>query len=92
MKRILIDCDPGIDDALALMLAAKSPELEIVGVTTVSGNLLADRCAANARRALELIAADPIRVAAGAMKPLVRAFPRDPFSHGQDGLANLNLP
>ena len=37
MKRILIDCDPGIDDALALMLAAKSPELEIVGVTTVSG-------------------------------------------------------
>ena len=92
MKKILIDCDPGIDDALALMVAAKSPQLGVMAVTTVSGNLLADRCAENARKALELIGAGHIRVAAGAMKPLVRQFPRDPFSHGNDGLGDMNLP
>lgn len=91
MKRVLIDCDPGIDDALALMIAAKSPDLDLVGVTTVSGNLLADRCAVNARIALELVGASQVPVAAGAMQPLVRPFPRDPFSHGKNGLGDLEL-
>jgi inosine-uridine nucleoside N-ribohydrolase len=91
MKRVLIDCDPGIDDALALMIAAKSPDLDLIGVTTVSGNLLADRCAVNARIALELVGASHVPVSAGAMQPLVRSFPKDPFSHGKNGLGDLEL-
>jgi inosine-uridine nucleoside N-ribohydrolase len=92
MKRVLIDCDPGIDDALALMLAIKSGQLQIEAITTVSGNLTADRCYINVHKALALIGADPILVAQGSLKPLVRVFPSDPFSHGVDGLGNTNLP
>jgi inosine-uridine nucleoside N-ribohydrolase len=92
MKKILIDCDPGIDDALALMVAAHSPELELLAITTVSGNLPADRCNANARKILDLIDVHHVPVGCGAMKPLVRTFPHDPFSHGADGLGDLGLP
>jgi purine nucleosidase/pyrimidine-specific ribonucleoside hydrolase len=92
MKKILIDCDPGIDDALALMVAAHSRELQLLAITTVSGNLTADRCNANARKILELIDRPDIPVACGAMKPLRRPFPSDPFSHGSDGLGELGLP
>ena len=50
MRKIIIDCDPGIDDSLALMLALSSPELDIMGITTVSGNVPADMGARNAGR------------------------------------------
>jgi inosine-uridine nucleoside N-ribohydrolase len=92
MKTVLIDCDPGIDDAVALLFAVRSGALDIKAITTVSGNLTADRCSQNARRVLELVDRPPIPVAKGPMAPLVRPFPRDPFSHGSDGLADLNLP
>ena len=89
---ILIDCDPGIDDAVAILLALSSPELDLLAITTVSGNLTADICARNATRILDLVGAKSISVTKGPLKPLVRAYPRDPFSHGSDGLADLNLP
>ena len=54
MRKIIIDCDPGIDDSLALMLALSSPELDIMGITTVSGNVPADMGARNARKVLKL--------------------------------------
>ena len=92
MKRTFVDCDPGIDDAVALLLALASPELDIVGIGCVSGNLTADRCAANALRILDLARAADVPVSAGPLKPLVRPYPRDPFSHGADGLAELGLP
>jgi len=92
VKSIFIDCDPGIDDAVALLLAVASPDLQIVGIGCVSGNLTADRCAANALRILDLAGAPDIPVSVGPLKPLVRAYPRDPFSHGADGLAELGLP
>jgi len=89
---LLIDCDPGIDDAVAIALAHASPEMEIRAITTVSGNLTADRCATNAARVLDMIGAPRIPIAPGPLKPLVRVYPRDPFSHGGDGLADLHLP
>jgi purine nucleosidase/pyrimidine-specific ribonucleoside hydrolase len=92
MKKILIDTDPGLDDAVAIMAAIGSGRLDVQAITTVSGNLTADRCSINARKVLELIGAPPIPVARGMQTPLVRPYPRDPFSHGDDGLANLGLP
>ncbi|WP_119070914.1 nucleoside hydrolase [Aggregatilinea lenta] len=92
MKRVLIDCDPGIDDALALILAVKSGGLAIEAITTVTGNLTADRCYRNVLKVLALLGADPLPMGQGPLKPLIRAFPSDPFSHGADGLGNTNLP
>ncbi len=92
MKRVLIDCDPGIDDSIALLLAVKSPELHIEAITTASGNLRADQTAINALKTLELVGREDIPVYQGMLKPLVRDLPRDPFSHGDDGLGNTGLP
>jgi len=92
MRKVLIDCDPGIDDAVALLLAIRSGRLDIKAITTVSGNLTADRCSINARRVLELVGRPAIPVTRGPMSPLVRPFPADPFSHGSDGLADVGLP
>jgi purine nucleosidase/pyrimidine-specific ribonucleoside hydrolase len=92
MKNVLIDCDPGIDDAVAIMLALKSPELELRAITAVSGNMTSDYTAANALRILELMGRSDIPVAQGPLAPLKRPYPRDPFSHGDDGLGNTGLP
>jgi purine nucleosidase/pyrimidine-specific ribonucleoside hydrolase len=92
MRKVLIDTDPGIDDAVAIMLAVQSRKLDVRAITTVSGNLQADRCSANARKILDLIGAEHIPVARGTHRPLARPYPKDPFSHGDDGLANLGLP
>jgi inosine-uridine nucleoside N-ribohydrolase len=92
MKRIVLDCDPGIDDALAIILAAKSSQLKIEAITSASGNLRADQTAINALKVLELIDKREIPVYQGMLKPLVRNLPHDPFSHGDDGLGNTGLP
>jgi inosine-uridine nucleoside N-ribohydrolase len=94
MKNVLIDCDPGIDDSIALLFALNHPELEIRAITTVSGNLLADACSLNARRILHLCNSPKARnipIARGPLKPLVRQYPRDPFFHGFDGLGDLGI-
>lgn len=88
---VLIDTDPGIDDAVAIMFALKAG-LDIKAITAVSGNLQADRAGVNARKVLELMNAAHIPVASGIQTPLVRRYPKDPFSHGDDGLANTSLP
>ena len=89
---ILLDCDPGHDDAIALLLALASPELELLGVTTVAGNQTLEKTTANAIRVLDFIGRDDISVAAGADRPLVR----DPFVaayvHGETGLDGPELP
>ena len=69
---ILLDCDPGHDDAIALMLALASPELELLGVTTVAGNQTIEKTTANALKVLELVGRSDVPVAAGAAGPLVR--------------------
>jgi inosine-uridine nucleoside N-ribohydrolase len=92
MKRVILDCDPGIDDSLAILFALKSPELKVEALTAVSGNLVARRAAANICKTLDLIGAPDLPVAVGMDTPLVRPYPADPFSHGDDGLGNTFLP
>ena len=91
MKKVIIDTDPGIDDAVAIMFALGSGRLDVLALTAVSGNLPADAAAANARKILSLIGANTIPVAKGPQAPLIRPYPRDPFFHGDDGLANLGI-
>jgi len=89
---VVIDCDPGHDDAIAIMLALGSPEVELRAVTTVSGNAPLQRTTANAIRVLDHVGRSDVPVAAGADRPLVR----DPYPqgevHGESGLDGPDLP
>jgi inosine-uridine nucleoside N-ribohydrolase len=89
---ILIDCDPGHDDAMALLLALASPEVELLGVTTVHGNQTLDKTTANALRVLELAGRDDLTVAAGADRPLTREPQIAANVHGETGLDGPDLP
>jgi len=89
---ILLDCDPGHDDAIALLLALASPEVELLGVTTVAGNQTLEKTTANAIRALELVGRDDVPVAAGADRPLVRELFVAAYVHGETGLDGTDLP
>ena len=83
---ILLDCDPGHDDAIAILLALGSDELELRGVTTVAGNQTLEKTTANAIRVLELAGRGEIPVAAGAGRPLVREPRVAADVHGETGL------
>src|SRR2546423_3638432 len=89
---ILLDCDPGHDDAIALLLALASPELELLGVTTVAGNQTLAKTTANAIRVLEFVGRDDVPVAAGADRPLVREQAVASNVHGETGLDGPDLP
>jgi purine nucleosidase len=90
---IIIDCDPGIDDALALLLALASPEqIEVLGLTTVAGNKPLPVTTANARRVLDLLPRPDIAVCPGCAHPLMSAEEPDSDFHGQDGLGDIGLP
>jgi inosine-uridine nucleoside N-ribohydrolase len=91
-ERIVIDCDPGHDDAIALLLALASPEVELVGVTTVAGNQTLEKTTANAIRVLDFAGRDDIQVAAGADRPLVRERHVAAHVHGETGLDGPELP
>ena len=73
-RKLIIDCDPGIDDSLALMLAAASKELDLVGITTVSGNVPASMGAKNALKILSMIGKPDVPVYVGEETPLVRDY------------------
>lgn len=89
---MIIDCDPGHDDAVALLLALASQEVELVAVTTVHGNQTLDKTTANALRVLELAARGDVPVAAGADRPLVRDLAVAADVHGERGLDGPSLP
>jgi pyrimidine-specific ribonucleoside hydrolase len=89
---ILLDCDPGHDDAIALLLALASPELELLGVTTVAGNQTLEKTTANAIRVLDFVGRDDVPVAAGADRPLVREPFVAAYVHGETGLDGPDLP
>ncbi len=89
---IIIDTDPGIDDAMAIYYALAEPEIDLLALTTVFGNVTGPEAARNARALLE-VAGVSIPVAAGAGRPLVRAPPPHPYHvHGRSGLGGLSLP
>jgi inosine-uridine nucleoside N-ribohydrolase len=89
---IILDCDPGHDDAIALLLAVASPELELLGVTTTYGNQTLAKTTANALRVLELVGRTEIPVAAGAERPLARELVVAAHVHGESGLDGPVLP
>lgn len=87
---VVLDVDTGIDDALAIMLALRSPELEVLGITCVSGNVHVDKVVANTKAVVELME-EKIQVYKGAQKPLLRDLRTAEWVHGEDGLANTYL-
>ena len=90
--KIVVDCDPGHDDAIALLLALASPEVELVGVTTVAGNQTLDKTTRNALVTLEVGGRADIPVAVGADAPLSRALRTAAHVHGETGLDGPELP
>jgi inosine-uridine nucleoside N-ribohydrolase len=89
---IVHDCDPGHDDAIALMLALASPEVEVLGVSTVAGNQTLEKTTANAIRVLDHLGYEHMPVAAGASRPLVRERSVAAQVHGDSGLDGPSLP
>lgn len=93
VRKIIIDTDPGIDDAMAIFLALASPELDVVGLTTIMGNVEVDLATTNALRLLEIAGRADIPVAEGAAKPIAADFlGAVGFVHGDDGQGNAFLP
>jgi purine nucleosidase len=92
-RKIIIDTDPGVDDAMAIFLALRSPELEVIGLTTIFGNVHTPLATKNALRLLEIAGRADIPVSEGAHEPLTREYAGPvPFIHGEDGQGNANLP
>jgi pyrimidine-specific ribonucleoside hydrolase len=89
---IVIDCDPGHDDAIAILLALASPEVELRGITTVAGNQTLEKTTRNALKVLELADRTDIPVAAGADAPLKRTLRVAAHVHGESGLDGPDLP
>jgi inosine-uridine nucleoside N-ribohydrolase len=89
---IVMDCDPGHDDAIAIMLALASPEVELLAVTTVAGNQTLDKTTRNALVTLEIAGRPDVPVAAGAEAPLRRALRTAANVHGESGLDGPTLP
>jgi len=92
-QKIIIDTDPGIDDAMAILAALHSPDIEVLGLTTVFGNTAVELCSQNALRLVELEGNEHVPVAQGCGQPLVHDITS--FSagvHGKEGLGNTDLP
>jgi inosine-uridine nucleoside N-ribohydrolase len=89
---IVMDCDPGHDDAMAILLALASPEVELRAITTVAGNQTLDKTTHNALVVLEIAGRTDVPVAAGADGPLARGLRTDPGVHGESGLDGPLLP
>ena len=91
-QKIIIDTDPGIDDTMAIFFALNSPEIDVLGLTTVYGNTSTDQGTINALRILEIALRTDIPVYAGADKPLESEYTgKGDFVHGHDGQGNTDL-
>ena len=93
MKRLIIDTDPGVDDSMAILLALRSPEVQVEALTVVFGNGGVEQTTANALRVLEIARRADIPVISGANMPLLRPYRGKGYRvHGRDGLGDTNLP
>jgi inosine-uridine nucleoside N-ribohydrolase len=91
-RKVIIDTDPGADDAMAILLALNSPELDVEAVTVVPGNVTAKQGLENALKLVSLADRCNIPVAGGAQHPLFQKLISAEFWHGANGLANIELP
>lgn len=91
-RKIILDCDPGHDDAIAILLAAASPKVELLGITTVAGNAELDKTTVNALQVCEMAGLTNTPVARGAAQPLVRPRETAPSIHGDSGMDGPLLP
>src|SRR5438046_9846290 len=85
-RKIILDCDPGHDDAMAILLAHGNPEIELVAITTVAGNQTPGRTSLNARRGVTAAGIRDVPVAAGCDRPLIRELKTAAHIHGESGL------
>jgi purine nucleosidase len=90
--RIIIDTDPGVDDALAFLLALASPEIRLEALSTTQGNVTLEKATVNALSVLELAGAGHIPVARGSLLPLVQPLRASAVVHGESGIGNSKLP
>lgn len=91
-RKILLDCDPGHDDAVAMMLAWGNPSIELLGITTVGGNQTLDKVTRNALSVATVVGMHDVPIAAGCRLPLVRPVEIAPDVHGDSGLDGVELP
>ena len=91
-QRLVLDCDPGHDEAIAILLAARTPGIQLEAITTVAGNQTVDKTAYNALRVCSLAGIHSIPVAKGMDRPLVRDLMTAPSIHGSSGLDGPSLP
>ncbi|MGX5376779.1 pyrimidine-specific ribonucleoside hydrolase RihA [Ligilactobacillus sp. LYQ135] len=91
-EKIILDCDPGHDDALALAMAVASEQIDLLAVTTSAGNQTPDKTLNNAMRMLTLLKASNIPVASGNKRPLMRQLKIADYVHGETGLDGADLP
>jgi len=92
MRRILLDCDPGLDDALAILLAHGDPDIDLVAITTVGGNVSLENTTRNALQLAEYLGMKGVPVSAGAATPLVRVAEDASHVHGAQGMGTVRLP
>ena len=91
-KKIIIDCDPGVDDAIAIMLALSAPEeLDLLGITTVAGNVALEHTTRNALGICNLVGRSDVGVYAGCSRPLMRMTGHRSIMHGSEGLGGVVL-
>lgn len=91
-RRIILDTDPGIDDAMAILLALRSPELKIEAITTVAGNVPVEQETENVRKLVDLAGRTDVIIAKGAARPLRRKQLTAELIHGENGLGGAVLP
>lgn len=91
-RKVIIDADPGADDAMAILLALNSLELDVKAITVVAGNVVVEQGIENALKLVSLAGRCDIRVARGAARPLVQKLTTAEFFHGKNGLGDVDLP
>src|ERR1017187_436184 len=90
--KIILDCDPGHDDAIAILLAAHHPDIELLAITTVAGNQSVDKTTLNALKVCSLADIRTVPIARGSERPLVREARHAPNIHGESGMDGPQLP